>query len=103
MMDISAGLSLEVETRYYWKMARGLFDARRAEDSVAAGEYLEALEMLRKGDNASIRKAASSVLLRVSLPTQAVVLHLPTARRNTAPKRAELAKRGGVGRSAKAV
>jgi hypothetical protein len=76
---------LEAGAAYFWRMARGLHDARRAGNEALASECAEAIELVvSTHDYAALRTAAFRSLDPLPLWTSPVILKFPVA---PAPRR----------------
>jgi hypothetical protein len=76
---------LEAGAEYFWRMARGLHDARRAGNEALASECAEAIELVSGADDhAAIRTAARRSREPLPSGTPSVVLKFPAA---PAPRR----------------
>jgi len=76
---------LEAGAAYFWRMARGLHDARRAGNEALASECAEAIELVSGADDhAAIRTAARRSWEPLPSGTPSVILKFPDA---LAPRR----------------
>jgi hypothetical protein len=77
---LDAATPLEAGAAYFWRMARGMHDARRAGNEALASECAEALELVVSTDDyAALRTAAFRALDPLPLETSPVILKFPVA------------------------